>query len=73
VTLEKAEHEASISLEDVYIDLDIRPRARGREARGQKELEAAEREPQRTPIVQAFEDEKLRRVVLLGEAGSLQG
>ncbi|MBI5822539.1 MAG: SUMF1/EgtB/PvdO family nonheme iron enzyme [Chloroflexi bacterium] len=68
VTLEKAEHEASISLEDVYIDLDIRPRARGQQK--EKEMEAAEREPQRIPIAQALEDAKLRRVVLLGEAGS---
>ncbi|MEK6751340.1 MAG: SUMF1/EgtB/PvdO family nonheme iron enzyme [Chloroflexota bacterium] len=68
VTLEKAEHEASISLEDVYIDLDIRPRTRGQQK--EKEMEAAEREPQRIPIAQALEDEKLRRVVLLGEAGS---
>lgn len=68
VTLEKAEHEASISLEDVYIDLDIRPRARGQQK--EKEMEAAEREPQRIPIAQALEDENLRRVVLLGEAGS---
>jgi formylglycine-generating enzyme required for sulfatase activity len=68
VTLEKAEHEASISLEDVYIDLDIRPRSRGQQK--EKEMELAEREPQRIPIAQALEDEKLRRVVLLGEAGS---
>jgi formylglycine-generating enzyme required for sulfatase activity len=65
VTLEKAEHEASISLEDVYIDLDVRPRARE-----EKEMQAEEREPQRTPIIEALADEKLRRVVLLGEAGS---
>jgi hypothetical protein len=77
VTLENAEHEASISLEDVYIDLDVRPRSRGKDtmlSRGKTEATPddiqAEREPQRVPIVEALTNENLRRIVLLGEAGS---
>jgi hypothetical protein len=73
VTLEKEEREASISLEDVYIDLDVRPRQRGKDAmslRGKAEAIPdgiqEEREPKRTPILEALADEDLRRVVLLG-------
>jgi len=69
VAFEEAEHEASISLEDVYIDLDVRPRTRGE--RAPKEMESTEREEeQRIPIAEALGDEALRRVVLRGEAGS---
>ncbi|MCX6056754.1 MAG: SUMF1/EgtB/PvdO family nonheme iron enzyme [Chloroflexi bacterium] len=67
-TLEDAEHDVSISLENVYIDLDVTPHMR--EERGQKITEMNERAPQRIPIIEALEDEKMRRVVLLGEAGS---
>ncbi|GAB4542445.1 MAG: SUMF1/EgtB/PvdO family nonheme iron enzyme [Anaerolineales bacterium] len=68
VKFSEVENESSISLEDVYIDLDVAPRSR--KERGQKEMESMERQERRVSIVEALNDKSLRRAVLLGEAGS---
>ncbi|MFZ5881422.1 MAG: SUMF1/EgtB/PvdO family nonheme iron enzyme [Chloroflexota bacterium] len=62
--MEEAERKLMISLEDVYIDLEVLP-----PARSERQMERGE-EARRVSLPLALQEKKLRRVVVTGDAGA---
>lgn len=62
--MEEAERKLMISLEDVYIDLEVLP-----PARSERQMERGE-EARRVSLPLALQKKKLRRVVVTGDAGA---
>ncbi len=62
--MEEAERKLMISLEDVYIDLEVLP-----PARSERQMERGE-EARRVSLPLALQEQKLRRVVVTGDAGA---
>jgi formylglycine-generating enzyme required for sulfatase activity len=63
--------EGTVSLSDIYVDLDVQAPARERDPRTKRgELIEMEARSERTPILKALANQQLTKIVLLGDAGS---